>query len=230
MGTSSAMRVVVSPTDVEPEQGLWLYYVDQRRALLGGALSEGGNMLAWLKQTLQIASLSELDQQLADVEPAAHGLTVLPQLAGERSPGWHPHAAMTISGITLHTTPNDIARACLEAVAFQLGAIYDQLAHVLASQVTQPRLIANGGTLLKSSILRQLLADTTNRPLEISESNEASARGAALLALETLHILPDLAGLQPETARTIQPDPAHRSIYQQARARQQALYTTIFGQ
>lgn len=230
MGTSSAMRVVVSPTDVEPEQGLWLYYVDQRRALLGGALSEGGNMLAWLKQTLQIASLSELDQQLADVEPAAHGLTVLPQLAGERSPGWHPHAAMTISGITLHTTPNDIARACLEAVAFQLGAIYDQLAHVLASQVAQPRLIANGGTLLKSSILRQLLADTTNRPLEISESNEASARGAALLALETLHILPDLAGLQPETARTIQPDPAHRSIYQQARARQQALYTTIFGQ
>lgn len=229
MGTSSAMRVVVPPAEVEPEQGLWLYYVDRRRALLGGALSEGGNMLAWLKQTLQLPDLAKLDQQLAGMEPAAHGLTVLPQLAGERSPGWHPHAAMTISGITLHTTPDEIAHACLEAVAFQLGEIYDQLAHVLASQVTQPRLIANGGTLLKSSLLRQLLADTTNRPLEISESSEASARGAALLALEALHILPDLTRLQPATTSAVQPDPARHAIYKQARARQQTLYTTLLG-
>ena len=229
MGTSSAMRVVVSPEQVRPEGGLWLYYIDRKRALLGGALSEGGNMLAWLKRTLQVADLAELDQQLAAMEPAAHGLTVLPQIGGERSPGWHPHAAMTISGINLHTTPNEIARASLEAVVFQLGEVYDQLIHVLGEQVAQPRLIANGGALLKSSLLSGLLADTLNRPLELSESSEASARGVALLALETLQILSDLTKLTPETAKTIQPDPARHEIYAKARERQQALYKLMFA-
>lgn len=229
MGTSSAMRVVIPPTWIEPEQGLWLYYIDQNRALLGGALSEGGNMLAWLKNTLQVAELAELDRQLSGMEPAAHGLTVLPLLAGERSPGWHPRAAMTITGITLHTTPNEMARASLEAVVFQLGQIYDQLVHVLASRVEQHRLIANGGTLLKSSFLSQILADTLNQPLELSNSNEASARGAALLALETLKLIPELTRLQPENTRIIQPDPARHAAYRQSRERQQALYKTLFG-
>lgn len=230
MGTSSAMRVVVSPEQVEPEQGLWLYYIDKRRALLGGALSEGGNMLAWLKTILQVPDLEKLEKLLAEQKPAAHGLTVLPQLAGERSPGWHPHAAMTISGLTLHSTPAEIARASLEAVVFQLCQIHDQLAHVLANKVTQPRLIVNGGTLLRSPLLCQILSDALNRPLELSESNEASARGAALLALETLQLLPDLAQLAPETSQAVQPDATKHAIYQQARARQQALYELIFGQ
>jgi gluconokinase len=224
MGTSSAIRVVVPPGQVEPEQGLWLYAVDKNRALLGGALSEGGNMLAWLKQTLQLSDLAEFDQQFASLQPTAHGLTVLPQLAGERSPGWHPHAAMTIAGLTLHTTPAEIARASLEAVIFQLSQVHDQLSHVLASQVVQPRLIVNGGALLKSALLRQILADTLNRPLELSASSEASARGAALLALETLHLLPNLAQLQPATTIIVQPDPARHQIYRKARARQQELY------
>ena len=229
MGTSSAIRVVVAPEQVEPEQGLWLYYIDSKRALLGGALSEGGNMRAWLGQTLQLPDLAELDHQIAEIEPAASGLTVLPQIGGERSPGWHPHAAMTISGITLHTTPGEIARASLEAVIFQLGEVHDQLTHLLAGQSAQPRLIVNGGALLKSPLLCQILADTLNRPLELSESSEASARGAALLALETLKILPDLTQFTPETTQTIQPDPARHAIYSKARERQQALYKLMFG-
>ncbi|HEY0752339.1 MAG TPA: gluconokinase [Ktedonobacteraceae bacterium] len=229
MGTSSAVRVVVAPTLVEPEQGLWLYYVDQKRALLGGALSEGGNMLAWLQKTLQLPELAKLDQQLAEIEPASHGLTILPQIAGERSPGWHANASMLISGLTLHTTPGEIARASLEAVIFQLSWVYDQLTHVLASQAPQPRLIANGAALLKSSLLPQLLADTLNCPLELSESSEASARGVALLALETLHYLPDLAQLQPTSSTIIQPDPTRHQVYRLARERQQALYEKMFA-
>jgi gluconokinase len=229
MGTSSAMRVVVAPEQVEPEQGLWLYYVDRKRALLGGALSEGGNMLVWLKNTLQVPDLAQLDQQLASMEPAAHGLAVLPQIGGERSPGWHPHAAMTITGVNLHTTPNEIARASLEAVIFQLGEIYDQLSHVLASQIKHARLIANGGALLKFSLLSQLLADVINHPLELSESSEASSRGAALLALEALKIIPDLEQLTPEATKTIQPDAQRYAIYGKARERQQALYKLMFA-
>jgi gluconokinase len=230
VGTSSALRVVVPPEQIEPERGLWLYYVDRRRALLGGALSEGGNILAWLRRTLQLPDLSELDEQLARLEPAAHGLTVLPLLAGERSPGWHTRAGMTISGLTLHSAPIEIARAALEAVVFQLSRVYDLLVRALAVQASAPRLLASGAALLNSPLLCQILADTLNRPLELSEGNEASARGAALLALEALQILPDLAELAPEISTIVQPDPTRHAIYRAARERQQALYDLLLSQ
>jgi len=92
----------------------------------------------------------------------------------------------------------------------------------------QPRLIVNGGALLKSALLRQILADTLNRPLELSANSEASARGAALLALETLHLLPNLTQLQPATTTIVTPDPKRHQIYCEAKARQQELYQKMF--
>lgn len=229
MGTSSALRVVVPPEQVAPEQGLWLYSVDAQRSLLGGALSEGGNMLAWLQQTLRLPPLDELEEELNQLKPASHGLTILPMLAGERSPGWHVQARMTISGLTIHSTAVEITQAALEAVVFQLASIYDQLRHVLANFVERPRLIASGGTLLKSSILRQILADTLNCSLELSEGSEASARGAALLALEALDVLSERVLVPPAASLIVQPDPARHVIYDQVRQRQQALYATLLS-
>ncbi len=227
MGTSSAIRVVVPPEQVTPAQGLWLYYVDKNRALLGGALSEGGNMRAWLSQTLHLPPLDEMDEQLEQMEPTTHGLTILPMLSGERAPGWHTDVHMTIAGLTLHSTPVEIALAALEAVVFQLSVVYDQLQQALASQVKQPRLIVSGAALLKSRVLRQALADTLDRPLELSESSEASARGVALLALETLGHLSNLTDLTPEESGVVQPDASRHTAYMQARSRQQALYDLL---
>lgn len=227
IGTSSAIRVVVPPEQVTPAQGLWLYAVDGRRALLGGALSEGGNVLAWLRQILRTPGQAELEHQLERLAPAAHGLTILPQLAGERSPGWHTQARMTIAGLGLHTTQEEIIRAALEAVIFQLSRVYDQLGQVLAVHVTRPRLIASGGALLRSTLLSQILADTLNVPLELSDGGEASARGVALLALEASGMLPDLSQLPFKAATIVQPDPSRHAIYEEARARQQALYRLL---
>lgn len=227
MGTSSALRVVVPPEAIRPEPGLWLYTVDQKRALLGSALSEGGNMLAWLKQTLQLPEQQELDAHLSRLAPASHGLTVLPMLAGERGPGWHANAYMTISGLNLHTTPDEIALAALEAEVFQISRVYDQLRHALAQQVQQPRLIASGAALLKSNILPQILADTLNCPLELSEGSEASSRGVALLALEALGLQADLAQLAPTTTRIVHPDSKRHAIYAGARERQRKLYDLL---
>ena len=53
IGTSGAIRVIVDDVPKVPA-GLWLYRVDRKRALLGGATSEGGNVYAWMKQTLQL--------------------------------------------------------------------------------------------------------------------------------------------------------------------------------
>jgi gluconokinase len=135
---------------------------------------------------------------------------------------------LTITGLTLHTSPGEIARAALEAVVFQVSRVYDQLTCALLPAVP-PRLIASGAVLCTSGLVRQMLADTLNRPLELLASSEASARGAALLALETLGIIPDLTRLVPAIATTVWPDSARHAIYCQARTHQQALYDLLFA-
>ncbi|HZC77954.1 MAG TPA: FGGY family carbohydrate kinase, partial [Ktedonobacterales bacterium] len=85
IGTSSAMRTIVPVEQVTLPDGLWLYLLDARRGVLGGALSEGGNLLAWLEQTLRLSALVDAEVAAAQLAPDEHGLTILPFIAGERS-------------------------------------------------------------------------------------------------------------------------------------------------
>ncbi len=229
IGTSSAIRVVVSP-DVVPSMGLWLYLLDARRGLLGGALSEGGNVLAWLESTLKLPPLAEAESLIAALPPGGHGLTVLPFISGERSPGWHDEARMAIVGINAHTSPPDLVRACLEALAYRLGEVYDQLNTALEKQEIAPTLIGSGGTILGSTTLQHIIADTLNAPLYPSLEREASARGAALLALETLGIIPDVVHAPVELGAPVLPEEANHVIYENAASQQQRLYSTLLGE
>ncbi len=229
IGTSSAIRVVVSP-DVVPSGGLWLYLLDARRGLLGGALSEGGNVLAWLESTLKLPPLAEAESLIAALPPDGHGLTVLPFISGERSPGWHDEARMAIVGINAHTSPPDLVRACLEALAYRLGEVYDQLNSALEKQEIAPTLIGNGGAMLNSTTLQRIIADTLNAPLYPSLEREASARGAALLALETLGIIPGVVHAPVELGAPVLPEEANHVIYENAANRQKKLYYTLLGE
>lgn len=230
MGTSSAIRVVVTPDKlVSLPPGLWLYFVDRKRAVIGGAMSEGGNLLAWLQNTIQIASLKEMEPQVAALEPDCHGLTILPFIAGERSLGWHAEARMTVSGISLHTEPASILRAGMEALAYRLAAIHAQLYDALRMQSSDHRFMASGGALFNSQTLRQIIADSTDVSIYPSLEKEGSARGAALLALEALDIIPDLTKLEPAIGEPVTPDQQRGAIYQKAEARQSDLYQRLLG-
>ena len=106
--------------------GLWCYRVDRRRALLGGATSEGGNVYGWMQDTLKLGEPDAIERALAQLPPDGHGLTVLPFLAGERSPGWAGDVRATISGLGLNTTPIEMLQAGLEAVAYRFALIFEQ--------------------------------------------------------------------------------------------------------
>src|SRR5215831_10215854 len=87
VGTSAALRLVSTRPAATP-WGLWHYRVDARRHLVGGATSEGGNVLAWARRTLALpVDPAELERALGSVPADGHGLTALPFLAGERCPG-----------------------------------------------------------------------------------------------------------------------------------------------
>jgi gluconokinase len=230
MGTSSAIRVVINPEHlVEVPAGLWFYYIDAKRGVIGGALSEGGNLLNWLCDTLKLPELKDASLLVASMQPDAHGLTILPFISGERSLGWHAEARMTVVGLSIHTSPAEILRAGQEAIAYQLGAVHEQLLVALHMDNTDHKLMASGGALLHSKSLQQIIADTLDAPIYSSYEQEASARGVALLALETLGIIPDLSQLQPKLLEPITPDKQRNVIYRKASARQLNLYKQQFN-
>lgn len=232
VGTTSAMRAVVPANSVTPPSGLWLYLLDTRRALLGGALSEGGNFLAWLEKMLRLPPLTEAETAAATLPPDTHGLTILPFLAGERSPGWHGDAHATIAGIQSNTSPTELLRAGVESLAYRIGTVHDLLALALVASNAihaSPILIGSGGMLLSSPLFRQILADTLGTPLYPLREREASARGAALMALEVLGILPDVAQLAPDLDLPVQPDVARGAVYRKAAERQRQLYQLLLG-
>jgi gluconokinase len=224
------MRVVIDPGQIStPPLGLWLYFLDARHAILGGAMSEGGNLLAWLNNILKMPSLQDAESQVAALQPDSHGLTILPFISGERSIGWHAVARMTVTGLSAHTSAEELLRAGMESLAYRLETISSALRNVLKMGVSDYRLMASGGVLFHSQILRQIVADTLGTAIHPSQEQEASARGSALLALEALGIIPDLAKLQPSTLSPTQPDKKHGDIYRKAAARQDDLYQKLLA-
>jgi gluconokinase len=209
---------------VQIPRGLWLYRVDERRGLLGGSLNNGGNVFAYLRRTLQLPEPEAEERELAAMAPDAHGLTVLPFFAGERSPGYHGDARGAITGLHLDTRPVEILRATLEAVAYRVAAIYDLLREVIPA----PRaIIATGSALMHSPAWVQILADVLGQAVTVSGEEEASARGAALMALEAMGAIRDAAELAPAVGATFSPEAAHHEVYLRARERQQQLYSQL---
>ncbi len=222
MGTTGAMRVVVGPDVAQVPAGLWLYRVDARRGLLGGATTEGGNLYAWLRGLLRLPDGDALEQELAARAPAAHGLTMLPFVAGERAPGWREDARAALTGLSLHTTPVDVVQAGLEAIAYRFALIYRRIAPHLATD--QHDLIASGGGLLSSPAWLQIMADALGRPLHTLSEREGTSRGLALLALEHLGVIDRPSAIPPALGKTYLPDAARHAIHAQALARQVDLY------
>jgi len=219
LGTSAALRVLTSrpPT---PPRGLWRYRLDTGRSLLGGATSEGGNVLAWCLDVLALGDQSDIEADLAARAPAAHGLTVLPFLAGERSPGWHADRRGAILGLSLATSPRDILQAALEAVALRLALVYDLLRpHAAPDHLV----VGSGGGLTHSRAWTRMIADALGRAVIWSSETEATSRGVAKLALEALRVLPDLSADPLPLGETFAPDPARHARYREALERQQRI-------
>jgi len=226
MGTTTALRVILNTPVHHLPAGLWCYRVDGRRSLLGGALSEGGSVYAWMKTVLNLASHPSLEDALAGMDPDSHGLTVLPFLAGERAPGWAGHARSTVHGLSLATTSLDILRAGMEAVAYRVSLVFDLLRPMIPGD---PQVVASGGALLHSPAWLQIVTDVLGRPVAVSGVEETSGRGAALLALEALGVLDQLEGAPHFMGSIYNPDPRRYVRYRQGMERQQALYEKLVG-
>ncbi len=222
IGTTGALRTIPSSVPAIP-RGLWCYRVDHALPLLGGATSEGGNVLSWALRTLNI-NMQTLQHYVLDPAGASHGLTVLPFIAGERGPGWAGDVRATITGISTTTSALEIARAALEGVTYRWAHIARLLRHVLDEQ---PTIVVSGGAVQHLPAWAQLIADALGLPVARSGEPEATSRGVALLALQSLGTIPSLEARPAVLNAVVQPDMTRWAAHQVAIERQRQLYERL---
>jgi gluconokinase len=212
IGTSGAVRVLWEPSAHErviTGYGLWRYRLDRRRVIVGGALSNGGNAREWVLRVCRAAN--DADATAGAMPPDSHGLTVVPYLAGTRSPDYLPYARATITGLSLATTPEQILRATMEAVAYRFALIVRDLEDITSLR----EIVAAGGALERSPAWVQIIADVLGRRITMCRRRELTSAGAAALALEQLGAI-DLSRLRPDRGATIVPDRARNRTYRRA--------------
>ena len=169
--------------------------------VIEGSTFVSGAAIQWLRDGLGLiddaAEIGPLAESVAD----SGGVTFVPALTGLGSPWWDPAARGTITGITRGTGRAQLARACVEAMAFQVRDMTDAMRAASAYPLSALR--ADGGAAAMDLLLR-LQAEQSRMPVSRPRSTESTALGAATLAglTEGMWGSPDeLAGLWGAEAR-----------------------------
>ena len=210
IGTSGALRVTVERPDVDPRGRVFCYALSPGRWVVGGAITNGGVVLDWARETLGGgASAEDLLTLAAAVPTGADGLLAVPHLLGERAPHWDATGRGVLVGLQRRHTTGHVVRALLEGVCLQLRLVLDSMREA-GTAVGSVR--ATGG-FARSPFWRQLLTDALDLPVSFPTDPDGSAFGAALLGLQGLGLLEDgPAALQRAAARvdvgeTLEPGP-----------------------
>jgi glycerol kinase len=178
-GTGSFLLVNTGATPVHSEDGLlttvaWMAPSGQLTYALEGAIFVTGSAVQWLRDRLRIIGSAAESESLAATVPDSGGVVFVPALTGLGAPDWDASARGTIVGITRGTTPAHLARATLDAIAFEVRDVVQLLPDLTTLRV-------DGGA-SANSLLMQLQADTLGMPVERPEVLETTALGAAFLS------------------------------------------------
>jgi len=221
IGTTAAARVLWEPREtVSVPEALWCYRLDTRRWVAGGALSSGGNTLEFLRGISPGLTHGSIDRALANAQPAGHGLVVIPTLVGERAFNWAGEVGGAIVGLRLETRPEELVQAFMEAISYRIQHIVRELEASFGAVRT---IHASGGALHAYPRWTGILADVLDRPVRLGAEREATSRGAAIVAAESLGWLTDIEGAPLQKGMRVEPDPARHRSHRAAAERQRDL-------
>ena len=146
---------------------------------LEGSIFIGGAVVQWLRDKLHIIQTAAQVEDLAGKVKDNGGLYFVPAFTGLGAPHWDPYAAGTIVGITRDTTDAHIARAALEAIAFQSMDVINTLAEDAGIDITEVKV--DGGAAV-NNLLMQIQANVLQKKVIRPKVIETTALGAAYLA------------------------------------------------
>ncbi len=164
---------------------------------------------------------------VSSIQAGADGVLCLPYLTGERAPIWDEDAVASFYGLRLHHTCNHLLRAGLEAVVYSAHWVAEKVTHYTG----QPERLIGSGGVLQHPVMRQVVADVFGVPLYYRSQVDASALGAAALALYAVGEWENLNQVRTwMPAPSVQePDCSLTPVYQAAFIRFKALYHRLQG-
>lgn len=182
-----------------------LYQINGKRTYaLEGSVFVAGSLMQWLRDDLGLLEYTGQSEEMAKSVDDNGGVYLIPALSGLGAPHWQADATATLSGLSFSTNKAHIARAALEAMAYQC---YDLKAAFSADGVDWQNLRIDGG-MVSNNWLVQDLADILDIPVERPEFTETTALGAAMLTAvgcgiyasleEASVMISELTGYQPK--------------------------------
>jgi glycerol kinase len=214
-GTGSFVLLNVGDTCPPPAEGMlttvaWTLSDGSVAYALEGAIFVTGAAVQWLRDGLGVISSSADVGPLADTVTDSGGVYLVPAFTGLGSPWWDPYARGTIVGITRGSSRAHLARAVVEAMAYQTRDAIDAMTS--AGGVTITDLNVDGGASVMDSML-QFQADQLGVRVRRPADQETTALGAAYLAGLAEGLWGSLADIADErTADTVFEPAADRTI------------------
>jgi len=145
---------------------------------LEGNIAMSGAAVQWVGEFLGLKHAAEDAAALAATVPDAAGLILVPAMVGLGAPYWDAAARGLATNLERSHTAAHLARAALDAIAFQVADVLEAME--AAAKHSVPLLLADGGA-TRNDALMQLQADVLGRPVHRSTEEDLSARGAAML-------------------------------------------------
>ena len=235
-GQAGGMSICLDRPTAHPKLILSPHVVSGLYLLQGGTVG-GGASMKWLTQELgtpeQVycaehggSPMRKLDALAEEVPPGSDGLVFLPYLAGERSPIWDPDACGVWFGLDFRKTRGHLFRSLLEGTAYALRHNLETAEEV---GVHAEDLYAMGGS-ANSRLWTQIKADITGRRVYVTDSDDATVRGAAILAGVATEVYESFqsAVAQTVTVRRIHdPQSALGALYEQRYQIYRRLYPAL---
>ncbi len=149
------------------------------RYALEGSVAIGGALVQWLRDNLGMIKTSAEVEELAQSVEDNGGVYMVPAFSGLYAPYWKESARGVIVGLTRFANKGHLARAVLEAVAFQTREVVEAMEQDSGMRLDVLR--ADGG-MVNNNLLMQFQADILERPVVLPATRETTSLGAAYAA------------------------------------------------
>ena len=225
IGTSGAVRVGSDRPLPNETAMTFSYILDEKTFICGGPINNGGIAMQWWLKNFIGADLTKAEydkafKQIAAIPAGSDGLVFLPYLTGERAPIWDSESCGTFFGVKLLHGRNHFSRAVLEGICFALKHVLEAV-----QQNSEPiRQINISGGFVKSDVWVQTLANITGKTLAIVQPEDASAVGAALMAMKVNGLIKDYPAANADQ-QVFKPNPSNHEVY----ARNFSIYKQLYA-
>lgn len=229
IGTSGAVRVTRTRPMLNYKAMTFNYRLDEKTFVCGGPTNNGGVILKWYAENFQGRKLETasdytlLFKGLADSRPGGDGLVFLPYVLGERAPIWNSASCGVFFGMRGHHRQADLTRAVIEGISM---ALFDITQNMIDAGLDIKQIQVSGGFVHSEEWL-QILANIFGKKICLINTADASATGAAFLALKALGVVRDYLDLKPGECKEFLPEAEHMDAYRTLFKKYREVYSHI---